>query len=168
VEIRALIETDAQAWWDLRLQALQTEPFAFGQSVEEHLALSVETVAGRFRQPHAAAFTLGAFEGTALVGMITFVRETAPKRRHKGYVYAVYVAPAYRGKGLARNLLSKLIESARREASLEQLHLAVTSSQPAARGLYASFGFESYGLEPRAMKIGAEYRDEEHMALRLR
>jgi hypothetical protein len=33
--------------------------------------------------------------------------------------------------------------------------------------LYRSLGFESFGVEPRAMRVGDRFYDEEHMVLRL-
>jgi hypothetical protein len=46
--------------------------------------------------------------------------------------------------------------------------LAVATSQSAARQMYRSFGFEIYGTEPNALKVGARYIDEVHMILRIR
>jgi hypothetical protein len=43
----------------------------------------------------------------------------------------------------------------------------VATSQPAARQLYLSLGFESFGCERHALKIGDVYVDEEHMSLSL-
>jgi hypothetical protein len=43
----------------------------------------------------------------------------------------------------------------------------VATDQLAARRLYASLGFESYGRDIHALKLGDAYVDEELMLLRL-
>jgi ribosomal protein S18 acetylase RimI-like enzyme len=60
------------------------------------------------------------------------------------------------------------LDLAGQDSSLEQILLAVATSQEAAMRLYRSFGFETYGTEPRALKVGSTYIDEDHMILRLR
>jgi ribosomal protein S18 acetylase RimI-like enzyme len=168
MEIRNLQEADASPWWELRLRALSEEPQAFGKSAEEHQAMPAEVTAARFRETSPANFTLGAFEGKLLVGMATFVRNVGLKERHKGHIYAVYVAPEYRNRGLGKKLLATLIERAATNESLELILLAVSASQSSARTLYGHLGFETYGIEPRALKVGDHYVDEELMILHLR
>jgi len=167
VNVRELTGDDADDFRRLRLRALREHPDAFGSSYEAESTAPVEAAAERLRLNAESqdSFTLGAFRGSQLVGMVGFYQETREKTRHRGSIWGMYVPSEEQGKGIGRALLARALELARELPGLEQVELKVVARNGRARGLYASFGFATYGTEPRALLVDGEYLDEEHMVL---
>jgi len=111
---------------------------------------------------------LGGAAGTQpnLVGIATFLRSDKRKERHKGHLVGVFLAASCRGRGLARALLTALLNRAADDPTLEQILLGVSTTQQSALRLYLQLGFSIYGTEPRALKIGTTLVDE-HLMIRL-
>ncbi|GLX69358.1 GNAT family N-acetyltransferase [Paenibacillus glycanilyticus] len=164
MKIRILNEQDAERCHELRLQSLLDTPEAYLTTYELQAARPIEDIREQIR-PEEDKFTLGAFQADKLVGMVTFVREKRTKIVHKGNLYAMYVAPEMRGQGIGKQLVTELIRKASLLPGLEQIQLSVITDNPSARALYASCGFQVYGVERNAMKAGEQYWDEEKMVL---
>ena len=164
MSVRQLTGADAVAFRELRLRALKEHPDAFTSSFEEDVQQPVSTVAQRLAGDGGNVFW-GAYVDGALCGMVGLTRETRIKGRHKGHVVAMYVAPEFRRRGLGMSLLQAVIDYARDEAKLSQLVLTVTHANAAASELYRAAGFKTFGVEPRALKVGGEYFAKEHMIL---
>jgi ribosomal protein S18 acetylase RimI-like enzyme len=106
----------------------------------------------------------GAFDGTTLVGKAGFMVEKGLKERHKGFMCGVYVAPSWRGRGIAERLVQAILEHAERHVLV--LRSAVTASNANAARLYHKLGFETYGVGPLALRVGGRYVDDELIAIR--
>ena len=169
MDIRRLTDEDAESYRKTRMEALKLEPQAFTESPAEHQAVPVETIRKRLRpDPSSDNFVTGAFHGHQLIGMAGFYRRTEAKTSHRGHIWGVYIDPKHRGQGVGQALLKELLRLARSVPGIEQVSLAVSSDNIPARRLYEALGFEKYGCEARALKIGDGYVDEDLMILYFR
>ena len=66
----------------------------------------------------------------------------------EAHLLNICVDPAYRGQGLGRHLLGRLLDIARWNGA-ERLFLEVRPSNPLAKALYESVGFSEIGRRPR-------------------
>jgi RimJ/RimL family protein N-acetyltransferase len=164
--ISILNEHDAEAYQELRLQALQTNPEAFGSTYDREAAFSQSFVEERLR-PSDDKFSMGAWVDGELGGIVTFVRETSPKMVHKGNIFGMFVSPNMRGRSVGRSLLEELLQHVKGLDGLEQINLTVVSDNEPAKRLYTSAGFKVFGVEKHGLKFGGSYYDEDWMVLRL-
>jgi RimJ/RimL family protein N-acetyltransferase len=164
---RVLTPHDVAAYRALRLEALTLEPVAYTSSAEDFEKESLGTIAARLEAKDFGNFIMGAFEGERLIGIASFVPETRVKVEHKGNVFGVYVTASERGKGVAKRMMQDLLERVRTYPKIKQINIAVMTSQVAAKNLYISLGFETWGLERNALKLGEMFYDEEWLVLKI-
>lgn len=162
-KLRRLEAHDAAVYRELRLEALKRHPEAFGSSWEDESGKPAEWWAERLE---ASTIFGGWIDTSPLLGVAGFHGHAAAKHRHKAVLWGMYVRPEARGTGLAAALVQQVIAHAR--PLVEEIGLTVVASNTAARRLYSAAGFEPYGIERRALKIGEEYFDEVLMARSLR
>jgi len=161
VEVRRLSASDAVSYRDLRLDGLRAHPEAFGASWEEEAAQPLAWFANRMDRN--VIFGGGPAGTSDLRGVVGFYVLDSAKQRHKGVLWGMFVEPEARGTGLAPSLVARVLEHA--VQTVEEVRLTVVATNTAAVRLYERAGFEQYGLERRALKIGHDYHDEVLMAL---
>jgi RimJ/RimL family protein N-acetyltransferase len=155
MEVRRLTQDDAEAFRKIRLEALENYPQAFQATYESTAELPLDAFKHRLRQ--YALF--GGLIDDELCGFVGFYPLKNPKISHKGLLWGMYVNEKARGTGLAAAMVEAVLEHAR--GQVEQVMLSVITENERARRFYEKMGFEPYGLERRALRIGDRYYDEE-------
>ncbi|MBT2625719.1 GNAT family N-acetyltransferase [Bacillus sp. ISL-32] len=164
MNIRLLNSMDAESYRDIRLEALQNSPEAFASSYEEEKDQSIDYFRNKFQLEDSIA--IGAFERGELVGIVTLLRESLYKLRHRANIVSMYVSSKNRGQGIGTVLMVEALKKAKEIEGLEQVYLTVVSTNEHAKKVYSSLGFEVIGTEIRALKLDDnQYYDEDQMVL---
>jgi GNAT superfamily N-acetyltransferase len=162
-EIRILTQDDAGELFRLRRSALLDSPFAFLASPDDDAASS-EAAVRELLKPQRESVVFGAY-ASGLIGMLGLYRASQKKAAHKINLWGMFVLPACRGQGVAARLLDAAIGYARTFDGVMTVHLSVSESAVAARHLYKKAGFQTWGVEPDAIRF--EDRSESECRMRL-
>jgi ribosomal protein S18 acetylase RimI-like enzyme len=123
--------------------------------------------AGEQLREGSGSVIIGAFAGDKLVGAVGLLRSRHAKSQHKVHLWGMYVAPEFRRRHLATDLMRAALEHALTLPGVCVVQLGVTSAAVAARHLYEQFGFRTWGIEPDALRHETASVAEHHMFLRI-
>jgi ribosomal protein S18 acetylase RimI-like enzyme len=133
--VRQLTKDDAAAYRELRLQALKTEPDAFCSDYNVESQKPELFLEKCLKESSDVPFAFGAFEDDQLVGIAGFAGDE---------LIQLYVAPAHRRKGLARELALAVASHAFQQVKLLlYINVGVVLHKDNAQKFYETLGFET-------------------------
>jgi ribosomal protein S18 acetylase RimI-like enzyme len=157
--IRRLTPADAKDYRRIRLLGLQESPEAFGSAYVDERKLSDLEFRRRLGL-NPDKWTLGAFQGHRLVGVVTLIRNGGRKERHKAGLYGMYVVTKSRRRGVGRELLHTTLKIADTMPGLRQVFLSVVEENYAAVALYEAAQFKPFGREEDALLVKRKFYAE--------
>jgi ribosomal protein S18 acetylase RimI-like enzyme len=160
---RRLTTNDRVAFRALRQSALESNPQAYATSDEDWRNAPDEKIDALLDGNGGVHPVFGVFadaEETLLIGLVGLRRELRPTTRHKATVWGLYVSPERRREGVGSTLLAGLLEAAKELPDLEMVRLVVATEDAEAVRLFERSGFQLYGTEPRARRVGERYFDQ--------
>ena len=163
--IRPLCHEDAAAYRALMLEGYTLAADAFTSVAEERASEPLTWWERRIQDPNALSQAFGAFDGGLLVGTVAVEYSAKVKTRHKAAIVGLYVSAANRNRGAGLGLIRAVIDQTRTRPGVTTLTLTVTAGNHPAIRLYTSMGFKPWGIEPRAVFTGTEYKSKVHMDL---
>jgi ribosomal protein S18 acetylase RimI-like enzyme len=129
---------------EIRLRALEDAPDAFGSTLEHERAYDEGEWLGWIRGWNEATtnHVVVATEAERWVGLAVGSHAVGDRVAH---VYAMWVEPSARGRGLGRELVEAVAAWAL-ERGADDLELGVTEGNAAAEALYRAAGFTETGV----------------------
>lgn len=163
--LRRLTLTDVEQYRNIMLEAYAKHPDAFTSYPEERAKLPVSWWSARLNpSDEATEIVIGALAESELLGVAGIAFETRDKTRHKSHLFGVYIKPQARKHGIGKELVLAALNIARLRPHVTIMQLTVTDVNQAAKALYESCGFTTFGVEPCAMLVGENaYIAKAHM-----
>jgi ribosomal protein S18 acetylase RimI-like enzyme len=143
LEIRRATLADAAQVRELRLRALESDPDAFGETLERARTRPEADYADWIGSPENGMFLAADADGS-LVGMAVGAPAPIDDRPRPAALFAMWVAPEARGQGVGGALIDAVEGWARAEGYV-QIGLGVTTTNDPAIRLYERKGYRDIG-----------------------
>lgn len=146
-QIRRVRADEWQEYRRIRLALLRDTPLAFAERYDDALARPDDFWSDRVR--HSAegrrSVMYVADAAGALVGTASCVVESEPGEPVLAHVVGVYVAPPWRRRRIAADLMAAVLRWADDDAGAARIRLFVVGANDAACSLYRRLGFTATG-----------------------
>lgn len=162
-EIKKLDLSNIDEFKKVRLEALQSEPQAFGEDYETLEKKEPGYWTDQLNNSQRVWY--GVFNQHKLVGIGSIKYAKQKKFSHIAHLSGIYVKQEYRGQGIGRMLFEKRIEEAFLNPKVVKLKLIVNTTQQNAINLYKSCGFEIVGEMKKEFKVEETYHNAYLMEL---
>jgi ribosomal protein S18 acetylase RimI-like enzyme len=163
---RRLHPGESRVYRDLRMESLRRYPDAYGALLDEERARPRLPFEDAIDLGTADRFVVSALRGGRPLGMAAFARREGGKKRHRGEITQVYVAPEARGRSTGAALMRTTLDLAFALGDIDQVELSLVTTNASALRLYTEFGFETYAAHTNYLKLGDRAWDQFHMLLR--
>jgi len=163
VTLREVVRSDWSALREIRLRALRTEPGVYFSRYADEAAQPDEhwTALATGDERHQL---FGLFDGELLVGISRISVDRHDPTGSSVELGMSYIAPAYRGQGLVRELYAARLAWARTRVRFVRVVVGHRRSNEPSRRAIASFGFRWLADQPHSWPDGA---DDDYVAYEL-
>lgn len=159
IEIKTLGISDLKDFRTIRLSALEKSPKMFGSTYTAEVVKPLMF----FDACLSNSTVFGVYHKNEIIGLATLTQEIGAKFSHKAHLSSVFIEPEFQQKGIASKLLNAIIKYSKKH--VEQILLTVADDNKSAIHLYEKFGFQTYGIEQKALKDNDKYINEILMKL---
>ncbi|MGB7320958.1 MAG: GNAT family N-acetyltransferase [Albidovulum sp.] len=149
MNVRRISPEEAALWRRIRLEALSTAPDAFSAPLSDWQDRPIADFAAQV----AANPVFLAFDGSVPVGSISWMRDDEIAGR--GWIYAVFVSPGARGRGIGQALIAAVLTDAD-AAGMTELWLEVGGQNTPAISAYGRAGFVAFAGKVRPSQCGSK------------
>ena len=163
IHYRKLASDDSALYRAIRLECLEHFPEFFGATYGEQIALPKLAFETYIEEQKPDKFTVGAFDGDALIGICSVDIETRKKTRHIAEIIQMYVKPEYKGNKIGLHLLQTAMQEAFKDPEVQLLKLSVVTTNESAYRIYDQAGFKEYGRLKNNFRSDGEYADQRLM-----
>ena len=154
IDIKRLSQNKWKDYQRIRLEALESDPIAFGSSYTEEKEFGAEVWKNRIGN------TLFALIENKPIGMVGYLFNNKPSNKHVASIFGMYVSKEYRNRGVGFQLLNNVMLSIKENKDIRKIKLSVNPRQIYAVKLYRKYGFNSTGRSKDEYFIEGRFYDE--------
>ena len=170
-QIRNLNRNDAQAYRQLRLKALRSDPDAFLSTFEVEVKKELSDFDWEIRSMAQAPIFgyWGFFADDQLLAYLQISKTGLVKQNHLCLIHNLYVDVDSRHLGIGKKLLTVVIDRIKKQTpEIEKVVLAHNGSNQIAHSFYEALGFITIASKKNVIKYQGIYDDEVEMELNLK